>query len=142
MTLSNRSIVVFAFDGYQELELWYPVLRAREEGAQVKVVGPGEGPCESHLGYPVLGDTAPDEVMSEDVDALVVPGTVAGRPALSDEQVSLLRRLRAAEVPIFASGSGAQLVRELVLDVDPDRVAADADALPSLFTRLRTELAG
>jgi hypothetical protein len=50
--------------------------------------------------------------------------------------------LRAAEVPIFASGSGAHLVRELVLDVDPDRVAVDADALPSLFTRLRTELAG
>nr|BFE60999.1 hypothetical protein GCM10020063_055250 [Dactylosporangium thailandense] len=142
MTLSNRSIVVFAFDDYQELEFWYPVLRAREEGAQVKVVGPGAGPCESHLGYPVLGDTAPDEVVAGDVDALVVPGTVTGRPAVSDEQVALLRRLRAAEVPVFASGSGAHLVRELVLDVDPDRVAADADALPSLFTRLRTELAG
>ncbi|MEU0558738.1 DJ-1/PfpI family protein [Dactylosporangium sp. NPDC049742] len=142
MTLSNRSIVVFAFDGYQELEFWYPVLRAREEGAEVKVVGPGDGPCESHLGYPILGDTVPGEVVSEDVDALVVPGTVTGRPAASDEQVALLRRLRAAEVPIFASGSGAHLVRELVLDVDPDRVAVDADALPSLFTRLRTELAG
>ncbi|WP_460492430.1 DJ-1/PfpI family protein [Dactylosporangium cerinum] len=130
MTLSNRSIVVFAFDGYQELEFWYPVLRAREEGAEVKVVGPGDGPCESHLGYPILGDTVPDEVVSEDVDALVVPGTVTGRPAASDEQVTLLRRLRAAEVPIFASGSGAHLVRELVLDVDPDRVAVDADALP------------
>lgn len=45
-------------------------------------------------------------------------------------------------MPIYASGSGAHLVREVVLDVDPDRVAADADALPSLFIRLRTELAG
>ncbi|WP_327003161.1 DJ-1/PfpI family protein [Dactylosporangium sp. NBC_01737] len=142
MSLSNRSIVVFAFDGYQELEFWYPVLRAREEGAEVKVVGPGDGPCESHLGYPVLGDSAADEVVSEDVDALVVPGTVTGRPAISNAQVSLLRRLRAAQVPIYASGSGAHLVREVVLDVDPDRVAADADALPSLFIRLRTELAG
>ncbi|WP_433065145.1 DJ-1/PfpI family protein [Dactylosporangium sp. CS-033363] len=140
MTLSNRSIVVLAFEGYQELEFWYPVLRAREEGAEVKVVGPGEGPCESHLGYPVLGDTVAAEVVSEDVDALVVPGTVAGRPAISAEQVALLRRLRAADVPIFASGSGAHLVRELVLDVDPDHVAADADALPSLFTRLRSVL--
>ncbi|MER7001441.1 DJ-1/PfpI family protein [Dactylosporangium sp. NPDC000555] len=140
--MSNRSIVVLAFDGYQELEFWYPVLRAREEGAEVKVVGPGEGPCESHLGYPILGDTAADEVVSESVDALVVPGTVVGRPAVSDEQVSLLKRLHAEGVPVFASGTGAHLVRELVLDVDPDRVAVDADSLPSLVTRLRAELAG
>jgi protease I len=140
-SLAGRLVVVLAFPDYQELELWYPVLRAREEGAAVRVVGPFDAPIESFLGYPLLPDTEAGEVAADDVDALVVTGTVSGRPAVSPEQTALLKAVHAAGRPVFASGTGADLVREVVLDLDPERVAPDADALPVLVSRLRAELA-
>jgi protease I len=39
MKLEGKRIAVLAEDNYQELELWYPVLRMREAGAEVSVVG-------------------------------------------------------------------------------------------------------
>ena len=141
-SLAGRNIVVLAFPNYQELELWYPVLRAREEGAGVHVVGPSDGPCESFLGYPLLPDAWAEAIDLDDVDALAVPGTVSGRPAASIEQVALIRAAHAAGLPVFASGTGAELVGELGLGIPSDRVAPDADGLPELVRRLRAELAG
>lgn len=142
LPLAGRTVVVLAFPDYQELEFWYPVMRAREEGADVCVVGVPEAAVESFLGYPLLPDTAPTDVRAETVDALVVPGTVGGRPSISEDQARLLRAVHAAGRPVFTSGSGADLVRELALDVDPARSAADADSLPDLVRRLTSELAG
>ena len=40
MQLDNARIAVLAENQYQELELWYPVMRFREAGAAVTIVGP------------------------------------------------------------------------------------------------------
>ena len=57
MDLADAQIAVLAENQYQELELWYPLLRLREEGANVMVVGPvAEQPYASKLGYPVKPD--------------------------------------------------------------------------------------
>ena len=78
MTLEGKKIVVFAERMYQELELWYPVLRMREEGATVSVVGPEkDATYNSERGYPVKTDLSPAEVDVANIDAVIVPGGYA-----------------------------------------------------------------
>ena len=78
MKLTNKRVAVLAEDNYQELELWYPLLRLREAGAETFVVGTGSaGQYKSKLGYPVKVDAAADQVRAEEVDAVVIPGGYA-----------------------------------------------------------------
>jgi deglycase len=77
MNLAEAQIAVLAENQYQELELWYPLLRLREEGANVLVVGPAEQTYGSKLGYPVTPDLAVGEVDAADFDAVVIPGGFA-----------------------------------------------------------------
>jgi protease I len=138
--LSDRAIAVLTYPGYQELEFWYPVLRAREEGARVQVVASSPDGVESYLGYPAVGDTDAADVEVAALDALVVPGSVGEPPATSDQQVALIERARAADLPVFAIGSGAQLVERHGGPLSPDRVIADADGLPQLVDGIARNL--
>jgi protease I len=141
MSLRNRSIAVLTYPGYQELEFWYPVLRCREEGATVKVVASSEAGCESFLGYPVVGDADSTEIDVNHLDALIIPGTVTGQPAPSDAQIQLIKAVHTAGRPLYAIGTGAAMVTDVVGEVAETRSAVDADALPELMRRLRTDLA-
>jgi protease I len=76
--LRGARIVVLAESQYQELELWYPVLRFREAGADVVVASPARGALyASKIGYPVRSDAAVEEIDPQDVDALIIPGGFA-----------------------------------------------------------------
>jgi protease I len=78
MELLNKRIAVLAENNYQTLELWYPVLRMREAGATVTLVGTGsDNGYTSETGYPVNVDAAADEVSVEDLDAVIIPGGYA-----------------------------------------------------------------
>lgn len=78
MNLSDAQIAVLAENQYQELELWYPVLRLREAGANVVVVAPSADQVyASKLGYPVKADLAVGDVKAADFDAVVIPGGFA-----------------------------------------------------------------
>ncbi|MFO0907120.1 MAG: type 1 glutamine amidotransferase domain-containing protein [Isosphaeraceae bacterium] len=60
---------------YEDLELWYPVLRLREAGITVKIVGPRSG--ETYLskhGYPAKADESISQGMADHFDAVIVPG--------------------------------------------------------------------
>jgi protease I len=75
MKLQNARVAVLVENLYQELELWYPVLRLREAGVQVTIVGPTAGEVyASKLGYPVVAEAGIDDLSADDVDAVVVPG--------------------------------------------------------------------
>lgn len=75
MNLSEATVAVLCENQYQELELWYPLLRLREEGATVYTVGPKAGAMYvSKLGYPVITDLSAEEVDAADVDAVIIPG--------------------------------------------------------------------
>jgi len=78
MELSGKRVAVLAEDMYEDLELWYPVLRLREAGAEVWVVGTGsKDEYASKHGYPVRADRAAGQISAADVDAVVVPGGYA-----------------------------------------------------------------
>ncbi|MFA5110855.1 MAG: type 1 glutamine amidotransferase domain-containing protein [Desulfobaccales bacterium] len=76
--LKGKRLAIFAADFYEDLELWYPLLRFRGEGAETVVVGPGHAK-EHHgkYGYPVTVDQAITDVNVEDFDAVVIPGGYA-----------------------------------------------------------------
>ena len=78
MELQGKRVAILAENNYQELELWYPLLRLREAGAKVTVVGmPGVQEYQSKHGYPVKPDVAADAVTAKDFDAVIVPGGFA-----------------------------------------------------------------
>ncbi len=76
--LPGKRVAILAEDLYEDLELWYPLLRLQEEGAEVVVVGSGDAK-EHHgkYGYPVAVDQAIAAVDVESFDAVVVPGGYA-----------------------------------------------------------------
>jgi protease I len=78
MELAGKKVAVLAEDYYENLELWYPVLRLREAGAQVTIVGPKAGETyKSKEGYPAKADVAAADVRAADFDAVVIPGGYA-----------------------------------------------------------------
>jgi protease I len=78
MELTGKRVAVLAEELYEDLELWYPALRLREAGAEVKVIGSGSATTyHSKHGYAVTQDAAAADVSADDFDALVVPGGYA-----------------------------------------------------------------
>jgi len=95
MSLSGKRIAILAEDNYQDLELWYPLLRLREAGAEVKVIGTGSAETyTSKHGYPVTVDATADEVKAADFDAIIVPGGYA--PDLLRRYQAVLKLVREA----------------------------------------------
>lgn len=78
MSLEGKRVAVLAEDNYQDLELWYPLLRMREAGAEVRVIGTGSAETYTgKYGYPVTVDAAADEVKATDFDTVIIPGGYA-----------------------------------------------------------------
>ena len=78
MKLTGKRVAILAENIYQDLELWYPLLRFQEEGAQVVVVGSGSARVyHGKFGYPVEVDKTAQEVSAAEFDAVVIPGGYA-----------------------------------------------------------------
>jgi protease I len=76
--LKGKRIAVLVEKIYEDLELWYPVLRLREAGCQVQIVGPKAGETyPSKHGYPARADLSAGEARADDFDAVIVPGGYA-----------------------------------------------------------------
>ena len=75
MRLSEKKIAILAEKYYEELELWYPYYRLKEEGATVVRVGSGTAKTyEGKYGYPVTPEYSIDEVNAKDFAAIIIPG--------------------------------------------------------------------
>lgn len=78
MSLEGKKVIVLAENNYQELELWYPYYRLKEEGAEVSVVGSGSSSTfTSKTGYPVTADFSAEVVNMADYDGIIIPGGYA-----------------------------------------------------------------
>lgn len=95
MDLKGKRIAVLAEDRYQVMELWYPVYRLREAGAEVMIVGREKGKVHSSgHGYEVTADMGASEARAEDFDAVIVPGGYA--PDLMRRNAAMVDLVRSA----------------------------------------------
>lgn len=75
MRLQNKKIAVFVEEGFEDLEFWVTVMRLREEGAQVTIVGAQAGKTvHGKNALTAKSDVAAGDVSAKDFDAVVVPG--------------------------------------------------------------------
>jgi protease I len=88
MDLEGRRIAILVADQYQELEVWYPLLRFREDGAETLAVGAEVAQTYlSKKGYPVVSDEAIADARAQDFDAVVIPGGWAPETLRQDERM-------------------------------------------------------
>lgn len=73
---ARKRVGVLLEFNYEDLEVWYPLLRFREEeGIETFTIAPEAGKTyTSKKGYPCKSDKAIDTITTQDLDALVIPG--------------------------------------------------------------------
>ncbi|QGU94720.1 DJ-1/PfpI/YhbO family deglycase/protease [Clostridium bovifaecis] len=72
---TNKKVVSLIHNDFEDLELWYPILRLREEGVEVVVAGEKAG--EKYVGkygVPAYSDCAFKDIKAEEFDGILIPG--------------------------------------------------------------------
>ncbi len=75
MRLQGKKVAYLVEDQFEDLEFWVPMMRLREEGAKVTVIGTGRiESFQGKHGLTARADATADAVKAEDFDAVIVPG--------------------------------------------------------------------
>jgi len=75
MRLHKKKVIALVDHEFEDLELWYPVLRLQEEGATVHYVGPqAKEKYIGKYGVPAFSDFGFNDIKVEEYDAILVPG--------------------------------------------------------------------
>ena len=102
MRLEGKKIISLVHHDFEDLELWYPILRLREEGAIVHLAG--EKANETYIGkYGVPADSDFDygSIDADEYDAILVPGGWApDKIRRFPDVISLIRRMEESKKPI------------------------------------------
>lgn len=92
MKLQGKSVLAIVDDIYEDLELWYPLLRLQEEGAHTVVAGPEIKPYAGKHGYPCTPDIRIADVDYTTFDAFLIPGGFAPDKLRRDPRVLEMTR--------------------------------------------------
>lgn len=105
--LASKRIGVIAGDDYHELAFWYAVLRFREAGAGVVVIGAdADKTYRSRLGYPVMPDIAIAAAGDTKFDAIVLTEGAIPKSSADAEAVSFLKKASRNGAILAAVGAG------------------------------------
>src|SRR5262249_43892548 len=74
MRLQGKTVGVFVAEGFEDLEFWVPVMRLREEGARVLVIGLSRETVTGKHCLTATPETGAGEGRSGDLGGLVNPG--------------------------------------------------------------------
>lgn len=75
MRLTNKQVVVFVEEGFEDLEFWVTVMRLREEGARVVIASvKGGQKFKGKQALAATSDVAAADLNPTEFDAVVVPG--------------------------------------------------------------------
>jgi protease I len=69
-----KTVLTFVDDTYEELELWYPVLRLQEAGFTTRLAGLQLRTYSGKHGYPATSDLLLADARNEDYCGLLIPG--------------------------------------------------------------------
>ncbi|MGA9398867.1 MAG: type 1 glutamine amidotransferase domain-containing protein [Anaerolineaceae bacterium] len=95
MLLKGKKVAYLIGPEFEDLEFWVPLMRLKEEGATISIVGL-EGKKEYHgkHGVPANSDFSAEQVLDQPFDALVIPGGWAPDKLRRSEAVKeLVRRM-------------------------------------------------
>lgn len=97
-----KKILAFIDEQFEDLELWYPVLRCREAGFEVDIAGKEAGKVYTgKYGVPATAEKSFEDVSAADYDGLLVPGGWAPDKLRRYEAVlELTRKIFEAGKPI------------------------------------------
>lgn len=71
----GKTVGILVEQDYQDLEVWYPLLRLKEAGHRVVVIGTGTAVSyKGKFGYPIQVEATADRVAAKDLDGILVPG--------------------------------------------------------------------
>lgn len=74
----DKSVAILVEDLYQDLEVWYPLYRFKEEGFKVTVIGTGKSKVyNSKHGYEIGQDISAADANPANFDAVIIPGGYA-----------------------------------------------------------------
>jgi protease I len=124
---AQKSVAILVHEGYQDLEFWYPLLRLREEGVPVTVVGvDADKTYLSKLEYPVIPDIGIGQAQAKDFAAVIVPGGAsAERISREPRMVRFIADAAAAGALVAATAEGVAVLAPA--DVRGKRVGRDGD---------------
>jgi protease I len=75
MRLQEKKVMAIVDEEFEDLELWYPVMRLREEGATVHLIGNEKGKTYTgKYGVPATSEFAYQDVKAQEYDGILVPG--------------------------------------------------------------------
>ncbi|WP_188540861.1 type 1 glutamine amidotransferase domain-containing protein [Paenibacillus segetis] len=102
LRLTGKKVIALVDDEFEDLELWYPIYRVREEGAEVHLVGPTKGKKYiGKYGVPAEVEYSFEEVHANQYDGILVPGGWApDKLRRYDKVLQLVKELNAAKKPI------------------------------------------
>jgi len=112
--LSNKNIAILSESGFEESELFEPLNRLKEEGANVRIISGKKGTItgmkDHQWSREIEVDNAVEEVNVNDFDGLVLPGGVINPDALrtNDNAVAFVKDFFRKGKPVAAICHGPQ----------------------------------
>ncbi len=75
MDLSNKKVMIFAANQFEDIELYYPLLRLKEENIKVDIIGnKADQKYTGKHGMPIKSDYSFKDVNPQDYDGVLIPG--------------------------------------------------------------------
>jgi protease I len=108
----SRQIAILVEDEYEDLELWYPLLRLREAGRSPLLVGPkAQTAYIGKHGMEVVSERTAEHTISGDLAGIIVPGGYApDRMRRTPAMVQLVKGVYEAEGMVAAICHGGWML--------------------------------